>query len=257
MMRCQADPFIFKYLESKYGKDLNTYWNSCSIPLESDKAIVIVERRCHPNFEFCLKNAVYFARGFSVHIFCSHSNLEYIQQVCGIQLKNIHIHIIFDTIGTPEEGKVEYNELLKKIEFWSILNEEIILTIETDSYLLDFLPESIYNYDYVASKWPWMPKDPGGGGLSIRKRSKVLEICKSIVSVYGGAQDAYISEGIHKFGFSSPSLKEAEMYFTECMFSMKAIGTHQWWTFLVTNCDESDFITWIHKYCTLNINSST
>lgn len=257
MMRCQGDPFIFKFLERKYGEELNDFWTSYKIPLDSDKAIVIVERRCHPNFEFCLKNAVYFARGFSVHIFCSQSNLEYIKYICRAQKENIHIHILFDSIGTPEQGKYEYNELLKQKEFWNILNEEIILTIETDSYLLDFIPESIYKYDYVSSKWPWLPTDPGGGGLSLRKRSKILQICDVKQVISGGAQDAYISEGIKELGYSYPSFDESSEYFTECLYSMKAIGTHQWWTFLILNRNENQWIQWIHKYCTLNINRST
>ena len=49
--------------------DFSSHWNDTVIPMESERAIVIVERRCHPNLEFCIKNAVYFARCFSLYIF--------------------------------------------------------------------------------------------------------------------------------------------------------------------------------------------
>jgi len=60
--RVELEPFVYSYLKDRYGAALSAHWNACTIPRVSTKAIVIVERRCHPNLEFTLQNAVFFAR---------------------------------------------------------------------------------------------------------------------------------------------------------------------------------------------------
>ena len=175
--RVELDYFVYSYLKDTYGSTLSAYWNTCTIPRTSEKAIVIVERRCHPNLQFTLQNAVYFARGYSLHIVCSEANLAFVEEVCGSQLSSIHIHCAFKDIGTVESGKSEYNSLLKTYGFWDTFKEDYILCMETDSYLLRPLPDILCEYNYVASRWHWIPDQAGGGGLSHRKRSFMLEIC--------------------------------------------------------------------------------
>jgi len=253
-MRLQVDPILFNSLRELYGKTLKHYWNTTNIPYTSNKGILFVERRCHPNLEFCLQNAVYFARGYSVHIFCSEANYEFIQTICGKQLPNIHIYKIFDTIGTPEQGKIEYNNLLKQLNFWSVFKEDYILTMETDCYLLKPIPESIYQYDYVASKWNCLPNDAGGGGLTHRKTKVMKQICnlqdESLQRI--PMQDSFASKGINLLNGKTPNFKESGDYFTESTFSNNSIGTHQWWTFN-HGLPETIMKSFIAYYLTLNI----
>lgn len=231
-LRKQLDPYIFAYLQKRYGCFLEIYWRTANIPKESDKAIVIVERRCHPNLKFCIQNAVFFARGYSLHIVCSKANHDFVRMICGAQLNNVHIHVEWNTIGTPEEGKNDYNHLLKTAQFWNMFKEEHILTFETDCYLRRPIPDSIYEYDYVASKWPWLPEHPGGGGLSYRKRSAMLQICDIFPPVMDPLQDSYVSIGVMKLGLKTPTFEESHQYFCECAINNLAVGTHQWWTFM-------------------------
>jgi len=252
--RLQVDPFIYTALRELYGKQLQEFWNTTTtIPERSDKAIVIVERRCHPNLQFCLQNAAYFARGYSIHIFCSLANHSFIKSICGSKLSNIYIYPIFETIGTPEEGKIEYNTLLKSIKFWNVFQEEHILTIETDSYFLKPIPESVYGYDYVACKWPWLPNEPGGGGLSYRKCSLMRRICElEDASVKDDPmQDSFASNGARILFAKSPTLAESMNYFTECaLLPVNSIGTHQWWTF-ISSLDDTTLQKTIRYYLTL------
>ena len=230
--RLVMDPFIFESLKKLYGAKLKKYWDETPLPYQSDKAIVIVERRCNVNLEFVLHNFAYFARGYTIHIFCSRANLGFIQHICAAQIDNIHIHIAFDTIGTPEEGKKDYNDLLKTKDFWDTFKEEHILTAETDCYLIKPIPDSIYNYDYAASQWSWSPSEPGGGGLSYRKLSIMKKICaledEKLHSI--PMQDSFASKGITLLGG-----KYSQSYFTESMYSTENIGVHQWWTFYNIN----------------------
>ena len=248
--RSQLDPLVFQVLQSKYMETFRSYWNETVIPFTSDRAIVIVERRCHPNLEFCIKNAVYFARGFSLYIFCSHANREFVETICGSQKESVHIIPVFDTIGTPEEGKDVYNQLLCDKQFWESIEADICLTIETDCYLRAPLPDSMFSYDYVASKYPWMRDSPGGGGLSLRKRSMMLSICERIPCTPNTMQDTYVSEAVVKFGYTYPSWDESEPYFSECCQKLQACGVHQWWTFL-NSLDTSILQTIVSAYTTL------
>jgi hypothetical protein len=226
--RVELEPFVYSYLKDTYGDELRRNWESCTIPLESNRAIVIVERRCHPNLEFTLHNAVYFARGYSLHIVCSQANLAFVEEICGSKRSSIHIHPAYTTIGSVDSGKREYNELLKSCGFWNTFTEDYILCMETDSYLLRQLPVSICNYSYVASKWHWVPGQAGGGGISHRKRSFMLEICSlsSLRSIE--MQDTYASEGLLLLGYPVCD----DTIFGETEIELEMCGTHQWWTFV-------------------------
>jgi len=234
--RLQIEHILFHSLYELYGTTLRNFWNTATIPLKSDKALIFVERRCHPNLEFCLYNAAYFARGYSIHIFCSQANHNFIKSVCGTQFSNIHVHIIFETIGTPEQGKLDYNKLLKTKEFWNTFQEEHIITMETDAYFLKHIPDSIYEYDYVASKWPWAPNEAGGGGLSYRKCSIMKKICdlEDNDVINDPMQDGFASNGIRVLRGKITEFP----YFTECEFSKNSIGTHQWWSFISSEDDD-------------------
>jgi hypothetical protein len=224
--RLKLDQFIFDSLKSLYGNHFKEFWNKVVIPKKSEKALVVVERTCNINLEFILHNASYYARGYTIHIFCSEANLPFIQHICRSQ-PNIYIHTIFRNIGTPEEGKLEYNALLKTKDFWNTFEEEHIITLETDCYLVTYIPDSIYEYDYVASQWGWLPNEPGGGGLSYRKCSVMKEICNMNNIDINCMQDIFASDGVKKL-----NLKYSHSYFTESTFLNDYIGTHQWWTFL-------------------------
>lgn len=229
--RVELEPFIYSYLRDRYGKVLSDYWKSCTIPRKSDKAIIIVERRCHPNLEFTIQNAVYFARGYSLHIVCSEANKAFVEEICSTQCNSVHIHPVYKDIGTAESGKKEYNLLLKSYGFWSSFSEEYILCMETDSYLLRPIPDSIYKYHYVASKWHWVPEQAGGGGITHRRRSFMLEI-STLDSLQGvEMQDCFASEGLLSLGYPVCS----EDIFGEAYITDGLIGTHQWWTFI---CDD-------------------
>ena len=133
-------------------------------------------------------------------------------------------------MGTFEEGKTEYNLLLQDLNFWRIFPEENILLVETDCYLRKPIPESILNYDYVASVWPWYPEKPGGGGISFRKRDAMIKICETY-SVKEIAQDVYVSDAVEKLGMRFPKCSE-NVYFSEYIMDNAVCGYHQWWTFI-------------------------
>jgi hypothetical protein len=227
--RMELEPYIFGTLNHRYGTELQRHWDSCTIPTYVDKTVVIVERRCHPNLRFCLQNAAYYARGWAITVVCSDVNEAYVKACAGSQLSSVRIIPFFKGLGTPEEGKTEYNTVLQEWRFWELFLEEHLLMMETDTYLTKPLPASLLEYDYVASKWPWAPDAAGGGGLSYRKRSMMKHVCSQDFPIQK-AQDCFISEAVEKLHFKTPTIEESTRFFGEFAFVPTMCGTHQWWT---------------------------
>lgn len=229
------DPLVFGILKQKYGTKLQEFWNSYTPPLESEKAIVIVERRAHANLQFCIQNVAWAAQGWSIYVFCSEKNFQFVQNILGDNKNNIHIIVHFDnTFANPEVGKKEYNDLLQSRSFWEQINAEHIILFETDCYFRKKVPEDeLFKYDYMACKWHWFPKLPGGGGLSYRKCSCMLKICDTL-NEKDEMQDTYASRGMIAIGAKIQSESETSI-FLESEYFLDPIGVHQWWTF--TNRD--------------------
>ena len=227
--RMELEPYIFGTLNHRYGAEFQRYWDNSVIPNNGNKTVVIVERRLHPNLRFCLQNAAYYARGWAITVVCSDANMAYVKACAGSQVDSVRIIPFFKGLGTPEEGKTEYNTVLQEWRFWELFLEEHLLMMETDTYLTKPLPASLLEYDYVASKWPWAPDAAGGGGLSYRKRSMMKNVC-SLNFPIQKAQDCFISEAVEKLHFKTPTMEESTKFFGEFAFVPTMCGTHQWWT---------------------------
>jgi len=238
--RLVVEQRIFSILKAKYMAPLKEFWSAYSIPRHSDKCIVIVERRIHPNLEFILYNAAYFARGWSIAIVCSDLNIEYIKGILAHNLEAVHLIQMFKGNPEPEVGKNEYNYLLQTAQFYEALPSENLLMMEMDTYLRKPIPDAIVYYDYVAAPYAW-DESMSGGGLSFRKRSKMLEIC-STYNIFEPGQDIYACKGMKAIGAFMPSFEESMEYFCESCLYEDTIGLHQWWTFFCLNIQEDNYI---------------
>jgi len=228
--RVHFEPVVFETLK-RQSSTLDTFWETYNPPLTSKKAICIVERREHKNFEFILKNVCYFssksAEEWSVYIVCSDENYTFVKDLT--KNKSITVLPYFHAYGSPEQGKQEYNTLLQERKFWSWFDADWILTVEMDSYLLRPLPQEMFEYDYVASHWSW-DKSSQGGGLSLRKKQAMLAICDSDQPICL-AQDLWVNEGCKKLGLKTPTFVLGQNWFAESCLSLHPVGIHQFWTF--------------------------
>ena len=238
--RLRLEPLIYDILKAKYLKPLEDFWNTYTIPKISDTCVVLVERRIHENMYFILRNMAYFARGWSICIVCSDINLNYCREICGNNKDNITFLPIFKGNPDATAGKIEFNNLLKKSEFYEMLTSENLLFTETDTYLCKHIPEDITRYDYVASPYAW-DESMAGGGLSFRKRSVMIDICKRMGEIQYD-QDVYITRGVTTLGYKMPEFMEGVTYFSESCLYEDPVGVHQWWTFFTNDIEQSDLI---------------
>jgi hypothetical protein len=228
--RLQLEPYIYQYLLWTYGQKLNAFWETHEFPIKSKYAWVMVERRAHPNIWFLLRNIAWAAPNFSVYIFCSNMNYNFIKDVVGNK-KNINIIPWFEGFVTRDEGKEQYNQTFKNPEFYKIIDAEYMITIQTDCFFRKKIPESIFVGDYYGSPWGWYLDKPGGGGITVRKISSMIKLT-STIPYSEGAEDAWIGDNIEKIGGIIPPFVFRYKIFSENFPVEDPIGVHQFWTFI-------------------------
>jgi|LakMenEpi03Aug12_release.lakeMendotaPanAssembly.Ray.scaffolds.fasta_scaffold78403_2 hypothetical protein len=212
---------------------------------------VIVEPRKHKALPYVLENFLNnLSEDWSFIIFHGNLNLEFINNIITKKL-SIHKHRIrlinLNVNNLTVEG---YNKLFKYCKkFYNYIPTETFLVFQTDSIIFEkhkHLINNFLNYDYVGAPWNHVidGKDKnecvGNGGLSLRKKSKMLEIMekqgknKYPEDIYFSCYDSVL---IHK-----PKLDEASLFSVEEIFSEISFGCHRpWCNFDINKCDY-DFI---------------
>ena len=168
----------------------------------------------------------------------------------------------------PLEEHTSFNAMLKRPEFWSFMPYEKMLEIQTDALLAKPLHPFFLNFSYLGA--PFLPRQHseyftlrdanghinrffktdspihgspdrdvyphlhGNGGLSIRSKSAMQEICNrwGTSSPNEEAEDVFFSRHISKISTPAP-LDIAQAFATETTYNPNAIGSHACWKFLV------------------------
>lgn len=197
---------------------------------------VIVEPRKNILLIKVLKNYLKLLPDYTqIHIFHGIDNEKYILH---------HFHneiakrkIILTNLNKKNLSIREYNLLLTSKNFYNKINGENILIFQMDTCLCSnpkYKIEDFLRYDYVGA--PWINKkyvnQVGNGGLSLRKKSKILEH----INIYKFdpdlktddsdlyPEDLYFSKS-HILNFPSPEL--ASYFSTEKVLNPYSIGTHK------------------------------
>lgn len=245
--RMALEPLIFGALTRKYGAFLKRFWDSHTVPTDTNKRIVIVERRIHPNLAFVLYNAAYYGSTWGITIVCSDMNYEYCKSIVG-EKESVSILPFFKGIVSPELGKQEYNLLLQSEKFYSLFSEDHLCILETDCYFRRKIPDWVLQFDLLASPYHW-DETMAGGGLSFRNRNSMMKICSTFPEKLE-AQDVYLWNGARALQMKLPLFEEAVSQLTESVFSLNPFGVHQWWTFFFPN-DLPDADTYFKEFMTL------
>ena len=246
-VRMKYEEPIYNVLKERYGESLKTFWETASFPHWKDafNTVLLVERREHQNIEFVIQNAMYYTYGknFSLTIVCSDVSQEYVKKILGKHVETTHIIPLFTGIGTRDQGRDEYNKTFLNPDFWKQLPAEYILSIQTDSYLRKQIPECMWEYEYIACPWTWNLRLVGGGGLTWRKKSAVLQILKLPFPKNWG-EDVFFAHGCEALDLKIPDdiIRHellAESHFHNPDRSVNnPFGVHQWWTYVMRIKDE-------------------
>lgn len=240
--RTQTEHLVYDVLKAKYMPRFNEYWNTCKIPSQPDSSgcIVLTERRIHPNLEFVLKNAAYYARGWSILIHCSDINYEYCKSLLGPHKDSIQVHISFTGNPSREQGIAEYNLFLGSSDFYTTIQTPNIVIMEMDTYFRKPIPPSFFQYDFIGAPFSW-DESSMGGGLNFRKRDSMRKITESFPPS-PMPNDMYTCNACKTLGMKIPSFEEGLTFFVESCLYEDPVGVHQWWTFFDPSLEDADLI---------------
>jgi hypothetical protein len=190
---------------------------------------VIVEPRRHPALSFVLKNmASLLPDGWKILVFHGNTNGEFVQDIINDMefpsrfLKPIVLDIDNLTIA-------QYNSMMMSSAFYKCIPTETMLIFQTDTMILEPTYLSAFlSYDYVGA--PWKSGGVGNGGLSLRKKTKMLTITQTVMP-FQSNEDVY-------FAFQTivplfkPSFQEAQKFAVETVFYEQPFGIHAPWKYL-------------------------
>lgn len=191
---------------------------------------IIFEPRQHKALSFVLNNFLdNLSNDWNVIIFYGRKNKDYVLNILNQleekdRIKGIQMNI--DNM-TPEQ----YSELLLNKETYEYIPSETFLIFQTDSMLFEknkLLINEFLKYDYVGAPWPFPlfnKYSVGNGGLSLRKKSKMLEILEKSSNKHT-VEDLFFS--CNDFVYV-PSFEEAKHFSIEHVYCDSAFGCHKPW----------------------------
>jgi len=207
-------------------------YQKTNVPKLAQYACAIVEPRKQPYLEVVIKNMIYFLPGWSVYIFHSNENEEFVHNILkGHNLNNINLISISKGNITVEE----YSQWLTNPKFYEMIRANFVLIFQTDSFLRRFGMEAYIkeNYDYIGAPWghiSWIHQ-VGNGGLSLRKVDTMIKL----TSKYpwdGNAEDIYFQHAFVKEGLRMPNKYSPIMrsFSVENIMDPNPVGVHKYWT---------------------------
>lgn len=143
-----------------------------------------------------------------------------------------YLHIDWNVLhfDAPISSEREYNLLLTSKEFWENIPFDKVLIFQHDSLLLRHGIEDFLQYDFVGAPifHEHLPMPCMNGGLSLRSKSKMLEVIEKIPYDYNlhGNEDIYFCRGIEKIGGNLPTKEGAQSFSVESVFSLGSLGCH-------------------------------
>ena len=197
---------------------------------------IILDPRPHPAFFIVLDNFLNrLDERWNFIIFCG--NFNYIFLIDAINnnfLNHKHrIKLIKLNINNVNLLRHEYDDIFLSIEIYDFIPTEMFLVFQLDTMISDIYYNNIYdfmNYDYVGA--PWFNDNNydnihvGNGGLSLRRKSKMLEIIKNEKYKKYYNEDMYFSG---YYDINKPHYEEAKKFSVETYFYDKSFGVHNPW----------------------------
>lgn len=192
---------------------------------------IIIEPRNHKALEFVLLNFLEnLDYKWNFLIFHGTQNKDYLIEILNkypqytSRIKTVNLEVSNLSID-------DYNRLLFSHEFYDNIDTEIFLIFQTDSMICrenKTLINEYIGYDYVGA--PWSHRNMvGNGGLSLRRKSKMLEILQNCPIGIDMNEDVFFSYGCKDHIPYKPLIDEAKRFSVESMFIDNPFGHHKSW----------------------------
>ena len=185
------------------------------------KVAVIVETRKHDALPFVLNNVMsILPEDYILQIFHGTSNYDYVYDSVENDMMLLDKEVEFTNLGidsVTQEGSSL--EIMLKADFWNKVVGETVLYFECDTMLCpnsEYKVEDFEHFDYIGGYWgnqlDVLDNDYSrvmNGGVSIRKKSFMLDIIKNELQPYlenGGnpCEDYFVSDRVR----NKPTVRE-------------------------------------------------
>lgn len=194
---------------------------------------IIVEPRKHKALQFVLQNFLEnLSDEWKIIIFHGSENVDYVKDIVR-EISNDRI-IKLVNLNVDNLNNQTYSQLfVSKDIIYPHIDTETFLIFQTDSmifsknrhFINDFL-----EYDYVGAPWRYLNNVIGNGGLSLRKKSKMLEIIDHC-PYNGENEDMYFSHQT-AINVKKPTFEKAKTFSVETIFNENIFGVHNCWRYL-------------------------
>jgi len=212
-----------------------------NVPGDSDKYVVIVEPRKHPDLEYVLRNVLHFLDdSWGLQFFCGTENREFVTSITA-NWGTVHI----EALPVSNLDTRAYNQLKKNTDFWQRIRGEHVLWIEPDCLLRRPGLERFLSFDYVGAPWhERLAVSPycrvGNGGLSLRRVTAMREIAAQANPEFEliGPEDVFFCVNMQLANaqrpgeFKLPVAEEAAGFAVESIYAPDPVGLHKIWAYL-------------------------
>jgi hypothetical protein len=219
--------------------------------MENKYTAIIIEPRKHNALEFVLNNFLEnLDDNWNIIIYHGNKNVEFVNTIIDTKLKKYKKRISLINLKVDNLSISDYNNLMMSEKFITDIPSEMFLIFQTDTMICEEHKHLIYNYmnyDYVGSPWSIDYLSPvsninndklslsskyvGNGGLSLRRKSKMIEIAKKC-KASSINEDEYFSYGCNGININKPSLEDAMKFSIETVYSNKSFGIHKAWEYV-------------------------
>lgn len=197
---------------------------------------VIVEPRKHKAMEFVIQNFTQnLPDNWNFIIMHGLTNDVFVKDIVSSLPNKISNRITFVNLGVDNLTIDDYNQLLKNRSFYDKIPTEVFLVFQTDTVICNdyvSLLNRFIKYDYVGAPWE---DAVGNGGLSLRRKSKMLEIIDKCPIIDGQNEDIYFANPCNKVSISKPTIDEAKSFSVEKLANPISFGVHKPWAYLSNN----------------------
>ena len=137
----------------------------------------------------------------------------------------------------------KYADICCDAQFYGLFKTQFVLKMEWDSYIRKRVPAEFFRYAYVGAPWQGYPNDyqgenifkrlgnklVGNGGFSLRKVSRMIEICEgSVARPRNVGEDVFLTN--HLRDDEVPDPKKASEFSVEFVYNADPVGLHHVWT---------------------------
>lgn len=213
---------------NKEQKNIESFNNK-----EDTYTAIIIEPREHKALEFVLTNFLEnLSTKWNFIIFHGNKNIDFINNLFNTSLNKYKNKVKLINLKVDNLTITDYNNLLVSKDFYNYIPTEVFLIFQTDTLICsDYkdLIDDFIEYDYSGA--PWKDGNSGNGGLSLRRKSKMLEILNNC-EYKNEPEDVYFSKGCNNIFINKPNIKDAKNFSVEAIYNDISFGVHKPWLFI-------------------------